>query len=31
MQKDLVEERNWLSSQDYVEGLAFLSNDWRLG
>jgi len=23
MQKDLVEERNWVSSQDYVEGLAF--------
>jgi len=25
MQKDLVEERKWVSSQDYVEGLAFLS------
>src|SRR5712664_1177753 len=23
MQKDLVEERKWVSSQDYVEGLAF--------
>jgi chromate transporter len=23
MQKDLVEERRWVSSQDYVEGLAF--------
>jgi chromate transporter len=23
MQKDLVEERKWISSQDYVEGLAF--------
>src|SRR6202162_2659669 len=23
MQKDLVEDRNWISSQDYVEGLAF--------
>lgn len=23
MQKDLVEERRWISSQDYVEGLAF--------
>ena len=23
MQKDLVEERNWISHQDYVEGLAF--------
>jgi chromate transporter len=23
MQKDLVEERNWVSTQDYVEGLAF--------
>ncbi len=23
MQKDLVEERGWVSSQDYVEGLAF--------
>src|SRR5260370_28785330 len=23
MQKDLVEERTWVSSQDYVEGLAF--------
>src|ERR1700722_14310963 len=23
MQKDLVDERKWVSSQDYVEGLAF--------
>src|SRR5256885_3837335 len=23
MQKDLVEERKWVSSQDYIEGLAF--------
>src|ERR1700730_12069266 len=23
MQKDVVEERNWVCSQDYVEGLAF--------
>jgi chromate transporter len=23
MQKDLVEERKWISGQDYVEGLAF--------
>jgi chromate transporter len=23
MQKDLVEDRNWITSQDYVEGLAF--------
>ena len=23
MQKDLVEDRKWVSSQDYVEGLAF--------
>lgn len=23
MQKELVEERKWVSSQDYVEGLAF--------
>src|SRR5690348_18392010 len=23
MQKDLVEERHWMSKQDYLEGLAF--------
>ena len=32
MQQDLVEERHWISKQDYVEGLALAQLDtWTLG